>query len=167
MEYDICMTHVTQHKWTNGWYHTNASQHTHTRSHMGWLRLVGSLQLYVSFAEYRLFSRALAQKRPIIWRSLLIVATPFHTNLSRRTHERDIPALWWYVGAQHASYPHMTHVYTHIWLIGTHTYDSCVHTYMTHYCYITPSYYATWLYAVLGGMRHRSESCGIIWRGDI
>jgi len=33
---------------------------------MGWLRLVGSLKLYVSFAEYSLFYRALLQKRPII-----------------------------------------------------------------------------------------------------
>ena len=41
---------------------------------MGWLRLVGSLQLYDSFAEYRLFYRALLQKRPMILRSLLIVA---------------------------------------------------------------------------------------------
>jgi len=43
---------------------------------IGWLRLVGSLKSYVSFAEYRLFSRALLQKRPIILRSLLMVATP-------------------------------------------------------------------------------------------
>ena len=40
---------------------------------MGWLRLVGSLKVQVSFTEYRLF---LLQKRPIILRSLLIVATP-------------------------------------------------------------------------------------------
>jgi len=32
---------------------------------MGWLRLVGSLKLSISFAEYRLFYRALLQKRPI------------------------------------------------------------------------------------------------------
>ena len=44
---------------------------------MGWLRLVGSLKLQVSFAEYSLFYRALLQKRPTIWRSLLIVATPY------------------------------------------------------------------------------------------
>jgi len=43
---------------------------------MGWLRLVGYFKLQVSFAEYRLFYRALVQKRPIILRSLLIVATP-------------------------------------------------------------------------------------------
>ena len=33
----------------------------------GCLRLVGCLKLYVSIAEYRLFYRALLQKRPIIW----------------------------------------------------------------------------------------------------
>ena len=42
---------------------------------MEWLRLVGSLKLYVSFAECRLFYRSLLQKRPIIVRNLLIVAT--------------------------------------------------------------------------------------------
>jgi len=45
---------------------------------MGWLRLAGSLELLVSFAEYHLCNRALLQKRPGILRSLLIVATPYH-----------------------------------------------------------------------------------------
>ena len=44
---------------------------------MGSLQLVGSSKLKVSFAEYHLFFRALLQKRPIILRSLLIVATPY------------------------------------------------------------------------------------------
>jgi len=44
---------------------------------MGWLRLLGSSKLQVSSAEYRLFYRALLQKRPINLRSLLIVATPY------------------------------------------------------------------------------------------
>jgi len=35
------------------------------------------LKLQVSFAEYRLFYRALLQKRPIILRSLLVIATPY------------------------------------------------------------------------------------------
>jgi len=51
---------------------------THSIEHtMGWLQLVGSLKLQVSFAEYRLFYRALLQKRPTVLRSLLIVATPY------------------------------------------------------------------------------------------
>jgi len=44
---------------------------------MGWLRFVGSLKRNISFAEHSLFYRALLQKRPIILRSLLIVATPY------------------------------------------------------------------------------------------
>jgi len=47
------------------------------KSAMGWLRWVGSLKLYVSFAECSLFYRALLQKRQVIFRSLLIVATPY------------------------------------------------------------------------------------------
>jgi len=42
---------------------------------MGWLRLVGSFMGL--FAEYRLFYRALVQKRPIILGSLLTKATPY------------------------------------------------------------------------------------------
>jgi len=44
---------------------------------MGWLRSVGSIRLWVSFAEYRLFYRALLQKRPIILSILLTEATPY------------------------------------------------------------------------------------------
>ena len=42
-----------------------------------WLPLVASLRLQVSFAKYRLFNRAFLQKRPIILRRQLIVATPY------------------------------------------------------------------------------------------
>jgi len=58
---------------------------TQTKLTMGWLRLVGSLKLQVSFVEYRLFYRSLLQKRPIILRSQLIVATPYQ---SKQTHKR-------------------------------------------------------------------------------
>jgi len=53
----------------------DSSPHKNTSCAMGWLRLVGSLKLQVSFAEYSLFYRALLQKRPRILRSLLIIAT--------------------------------------------------------------------------------------------
>ena len=39
--------------------------------------MVGSLKLQVSFAEYSLFDRVHLHKRPIILRSLLVVATPY------------------------------------------------------------------------------------------
>jgi len=64
--------------------------YVHTSTCMGWLRLVGSLQLLVSFVEYCLFYRALLQKRHMILRSLLIVATPYdirtHVILHTRSH---------------------------------------------------------------------------------
>jgi len=44
---------------------------------MGCLRLVSSLKLKVSFAEYLHLYRALLQKRPISLKSLLIVVTPY------------------------------------------------------------------------------------------
>jgi len=58
---------------------TCATYATVTRPAMGWLRLVGSLKLWVSFAEYRLFFRFLLQKKPVILRSLLLAATPYRT----------------------------------------------------------------------------------------
>jgi len=47
-----------------------------------WLRLVGSFKSQVSIAEYSLFHRALLQKRTMILRSLLIVATPYANSRS-------------------------------------------------------------------------------------
>jgi len=46
-------------------------------SDIWWLRLVGSLKLQVSFAKEPYKKDATLQKRPIILRSLLIVATPY------------------------------------------------------------------------------------------
>ena len=56
--------------------HQKGQENAGPSSGTGWLRLVGSLKLKVSFAEYHLFCRALLQKRPMILRSLLIVASP-------------------------------------------------------------------------------------------
>ena len=57
---------------------------------MGWLRCVGSLKLWVSFAEYRLSYRALLQKRSIISRSLRIVATPYISLGQRGVDLREV-----------------------------------------------------------------------------
>ena len=48
---------------------------------MGWLRLVESIKLDVSFAEYRLFCRALLQKRPTILSILLTKVTSYPMGL--------------------------------------------------------------------------------------
>ena len=70
--------------WVDCWYARTASaqhmcsQSTHTPQYaMGCLRLSGSLKTQVSSAEYRLFDRALSHKRPVILKSLLMVATPY------------------------------------------------------------------------------------------
>ena len=63
------------------------AQYLRGEAGMGWLRLVGSLKVQVSFTEYSLFYRALLQKRPTILRSLLVVATPY-----------DVPWSFYFVG---------------------------------------------------------------------
>ena len=45
--------------------------------YIGWLRLVGSLKLQVSFAKEPYKRDYILQQRPIILRSLLIVAIPY------------------------------------------------------------------------------------------
>ena len=54
-------------------------------SAMGWLRVVGSLKLQVSFAKEPYKREDILQKRPIILRSLLIVATPYYVTSDRVT----------------------------------------------------------------------------------
>ena len=51
---------------------------------MGWLQLVGSLKLQVSFAKKPYKRDYILQKRPLITRSLLIVATPYRVAKTRR-----------------------------------------------------------------------------------
>ena len=45
---------------------------------MGWLRLAGSLKWHVSFAKEPYRRDYILQKRPVIYWSLLVVATPYH-----------------------------------------------------------------------------------------
>jgi len=77
----VGMSHVTR---THESYE-EVLHHTSERA-MGWLRLVGSLKLWVSAAEYRLFYRALLQNKPIFLRSLLIMATPHVTQTNEPCH---------------------------------------------------------------------------------
>jgi len=55
--------------------------------YMGWLWSVGLIKLEVSFAEYRLFYRALLQKRPII--SSILPAEATHTQQFSRSRSTD------------------------------------------------------------------------------
>ena len=60
-----------------------------TYAPMGWLRLVGSIKLQVSFAEYSLFYRALLQKRRIMLSILLSEATPYLRLSCHRNNRQD------------------------------------------------------------------------------
>jgi len=96
--YEYVMPHI----WIRLITHTNEACHTHEwvisvksishATHMGWLRLVGSLKSYVSFAEYHLFYRALLQKRPTILRSPLVEAT--HMNKARHIYMKKNRSLF-------------------------------------------------------------------------
>jgi len=71
------LIHILTHShvvWLTLLRHCHYSSHFHScregaNGNMGWLRLVGSLKLWVSFAEYSLFYRALLQKRPMVLRN--------------------------------------------------------------------------------------------------
>ena len=79
---------------------------------MGWLRLVGSLKLLVSFAKEPYKTDDILQKRPIILRSLPIVATPY---TSTHAHTHGV---------------HNTYTYTYVCMFVctcTHT-RTCAHT---------------------------------------
>ena len=60
---------------------------------MGWLRLVSSLNFKVSFVEYSVFYRALFQKRRVILRSLLIVATPYTWQTETQLKDPSLDAI--------------------------------------------------------------------------
>jgi len=83
LRYDKCVKR-DQHIWRKTHvYEKRPTNETYTQyfwvmlpRHMGWLRLVGSLKSQVSFAKETYKRDDILQKRPIILRSLLIVATP-------------------------------------------------------------------------------------------
>ena len=58
-------------------------------SHMGWLRRVDSFKLYVSFAKEPYKRDHILQKRPVILRSLLIVATTYVFVTLRRVMAKE------------------------------------------------------------------------------
>jgi len=118
---------VVAHVWIRRGTHLNASWHIYecVMAHvcisrgtpMGWLRLVSSLKLQVSFAEYSLFYRALLQKRPIILRSLLIAATPYEYVMTRSCVYHNTPASYdaWYMRV-HASLHMYECVMAHVYM---------------------------------------------------
>ena len=138
------MSHVT---------HMNESCHSNIALcglNMGWLRLVGSSKLQVSSAENSLFYRALLQKRPIIVRSLLIVATPYPIACLRhvtRMNESSHTYTWVMSGVRMC---HVTYMNA-----SCHTYECDMsHIWMWHVSSMgAPCYAHAWV------MSHTNESC--------
>jgi len=99
---------------------------------MVWLRLVGSLKLQVSFAEYSLFYRALLRKRPTILRSLRIVATPYDSwvmsqescVMSVRSHAHSCKTLKAYAQSSVPANTHHSHTQKQIQLCVILNYES-------------------------------------------
>jgi len=70
---------------------------------MGWLRLVGSFKLLVSFAKEPYKRDYILQMRSIILRSLLIEATPYHDSYT-------VPTWSWLISMTHACVPGLIYV---------------------------------------------------------
>ena len=184
----VCVCIILMHTHT----HTHTHRHEHTQTHAyfdapfvhmwvtahmlwggvrgigwrvrgtGWLRLVGSLKLQVSIGECSVFSRALLQKRPMILRSLLIVAIQMwanrmslimrmsfsRTNTHAHTHTNtEISPIigsreWVFHTHTHAHTRKHTHTHTHTQIhthTHTHTHTS-THTHKhTHSSYMNES----------------------------
>jgi len=90
-------------------------------AHMGWPQLVGSLKWWVSFAKEPYKRDYILQKRRIILRSLLIVATPYHIGrlflnrsflcVNRSLLRVNRSNAWYHM--HDMTYPHATH--SHVW----------------------------------------------------
>jgi len=94
---------------------------------MGWLWLVGSFKLHVSFAEYSLVYRARLQKRPVILRSLLIVAIPFLFRCSTCRDVHSFLAEKILCGTYAGRHTHAYICDTHTYFLRTHTHTSMLY----------------------------------------
>ena len=84
---------------------------THPHMHdMRRLRLVGSLKLNISFAKEPYTRDYILQNRLIIWRSLLIVATPYG-----RAYAPSLSSSLSLTHNTHITHTYNTHTRTHTW----------------------------------------------------
>ena len=128
---------------------------THTADlHMGWLQWVGSFKLYVSFAQYRLFYRALLQKRPMILRNLLIVVTPY---LLRQAWMSDSCHIYEWI-MSHTWMNHVTRINE-----SCHTYERVMsQTWMRQVTHINESCHTHDWFTYLWAQSWMSESVSVI-----
>ena len=99
---------------------------------MGWLRSNGSLKLYVSLENIGLFCRALLQKRPIILRSLLMVAYLIaHYHIEHCTYVAHVTHVC--AHNAHTSFMYNT-LLMYVYIL--HIHSACMCTYCTYIVYV-------------------------------
>jgi len=102
-----------------------------TELNMGWLWLVGSIQLYVPFAKEPYKRDYILQKRPIISSILLTVATPYHMRMPHMN------ACMLHMNALHHTGVHVTRHTCVVTYVLAHKYDTShiwLHSYHTREC---------------------------------
>ena len=146
---------------------------------MGWLRLVGALKVQVSFAKEPYKRDDILQKRPIILRRLLIVATPY--KWMRHFTYDQIHSNFRHVGCYLIWRSHFTrmhesgHTYewgmSHVWMChvtlmndSCHTYECVIsHIWMSHRGHKGTREHVTyeWVISHIGmsHVTHINESC--------
>jgi len=157
--------------------HVRVMSHLWSRhvTHAGWLRSVGSLRSQVSFAKKPCTRDCILQKRPMIVKSLLIVATPYplyhtymnhvtHMNESCHTHEWVMSHVW----SRHVTHiRYITHMPNRFRQVWCHTY-ACIWvmsqtgmslvTYVSHIFHMNVSYHTYESYHMYESY-HTCESC--------
>ena len=100
--------------------------HTHTRMHirmhacidsMGWLRLVGSIKLQVSFAKEPYKKDDILQKRPMTLSILLTVATPYQNTHTHDSYSSSVSLTNSTYEQGKSRTLHMTCIFTYEWHI--------------------------------------------------
>jgi len=86
---------------------------------MGWLRLVGSWKLQVSFAKEPYKRDDILRKRPMILRSLLIVATPYRSHITRTQTRHHLPSHT-HMDTNTSSTHTLAHAHVHTHIPNTH-----------------------------------------------
>jgi len=130
------MSHMNESSYTDGSCHVWLRHAT-----MGWLRLVGFLKLQVSFAKEPYKRDYILQKRPMILRSLLIVATPYEGFVSQVSEIYESCHIWmneachiWMNEACHIWMNEACHIWMneacHIWM------NAAGHIWMNEACHI-------------------------------
>jgi len=126
---------------------------------MGWLRLVGFLKLQVSFAKEPYKRDDILQKRPLILRSLLIVAIPCDI-LTPYWEWRETPCLEPNAQAEGSNYVRVNCVRVVMRGVCLLSMGACAHSL---YIYVFSIYISLYIYVLWGGLACAGWGCMCIY----